>query len=92
MLKESLIKHGIIKKKDDFSNFRLNEKALLDNLKWSEKQLKVGIPIELAMNEANLRFGRMEGWERELLRDKLNPYPTRKFVRLLDRLIDKYDK
>lgn len=92
MLKKSLEKVGLIKKKEEFGDFKLNERALLDNLKWSEKQLKDGVPIDLALNEANLAFGRMSEMERNDLRGKLEPYPTRKFIRKLDRIIEKYDK
>lgn len=95
MIRESLEQAGLLKQKDDVKfnkDFKMNEEGLMQNLRVSEEELKRGVPLEEAINEAFLRFARMTQSQRNAVRDKLEPYPSRKVIRYLERLVKKYEK
>jgi len=73
-------------------NFKINSKALIKNLEDSLVLLKKGVPIEKALNEINLKYGRLHMDKRRQVKALLDPPPTAKYERLIDRIMMKYDR
>ena len=71
-------------------DYEINSNALIKNLEDSVIKLKKGATLEESLNEANLLFARMHQDKRDQVRSKLVPPPSRKWEKMLDRIVMKY--